>query len=68
VDFSIPKGTVFGLLGPNGAGKTTIVEILEGYRTRSSGEVSVLGSDPEHDEGLRNRIGSSFRRAGSSPT
>jgi ABC-2 type transport system ATP-binding protein len=63
VDFEIRRGTVFGLLGPNGAGKTTIVEILEGYRTRSAGEVSVLGTDPERDEvGLRDRIG--IRRRG----
>ncbi len=46
VDFEVARGEVFGLLGPNGAGKTTIVEILEGYRARSSGIVSVLGLDP----------------------
>ena len=39
-------GEVFGLLGPNGAGKTTTVEILEGYRERDGGDVSVLGADP----------------------
>ena len=38
---------MFGLLGPNGAGKTTTVEILEGYRERDAGEVSVLGDDPQ---------------------
>ena len=49
---------MFGLLGPNGAGKTTTVEILEGYRTRTSGEVSVLGYDPaERSIELRRRIG-----------
>jgi ABC-2 type transport system ATP-binding protein len=49
---------VFGLLGPNGAGKTTTVEILEGYRARTSGEVSVLGHDPAHRSiELRRRIG-----------
>jgi ABC-2 type transport system ATP-binding protein len=48
VDFTIEAGEVFGLLGPNGAGKTTTVEILEGYRTRDSGTVSVLGVDPQH--------------------
>jgi ABC-2 type transport system ATP-binding protein len=49
---------VFGFLGPNGAGKTTAVEILEGYRMRSSGEVSVLGEDPARRSlALRRRIG-----------
>jgi ABC-2 type transport system ATP-binding protein len=68
VDFSIPRGTVFGLLGPNGAGKTTIVEILEGYRTRSGGEVSVLGSDPQEDEpGMRDRIGIVLQESGIEP-
>jgi ABC-2 type transport system ATP-binding protein len=47
VDFEIARGEVFGLLGPNGAGKTTTVEILEGYRRRDGGEVTVLGHDPE---------------------
>src|SRR5262249_50746903 len=46
VSFEIRAGEVFGLLGPNGAGKTTTVEILEGYRKRDSGDVSVLGVDP----------------------
>jgi ABC-2 type transport system ATP-binding protein len=46
VDLSIARGEVFALLGPNGAGKTTTVEILEGYRRRDAGEVSVLGVDP----------------------
>jgi ABC-2 type transport system ATP-binding protein len=58
VDLSIATGEVFALLGPNGAGKTTIVEILEGYRERSSGEVSVLGFDPAKGErAFRERIG-----------
>jgi ABC-2 type transport system ATP-binding protein len=48
VDLDIPTGEIFALLGPNGAGKTTTVEILEGYRDRDSGEVSVLGEDPQH--------------------
>jgi ABC-2 type transport system ATP-binding protein len=47
VDFDIERGEVFGLLGPNGAGKTTTVEILEGYRKRDAGQVTVLGHDPE---------------------
>ena len=46
VDLCVSKGEVFALLGPNGAGKTTIVEILEGHRDRTGGEVSVLGYDP----------------------
>jgi ABC-2 type transport system ATP-binding protein len=58
VDFEIHEGEVFGLLGPNGAGKTTTVEILEGYRKRTAGEVTVLGHDPQ-DPGpeFRQRIG-----------
>ncbi len=52
------RGEVFGLLGPNGAGKTTTVEILEGYRARSEGTVSVLGHDPAlRSIELRRRIG-----------
>ena len=48
VDLDVHRGEVFALLGPNGAGKTTTVEILEGYRQRDAGEVTVLGSDPAH--------------------
>src|ERR1700759_4527375 len=47
IDFEIRTGEVVALLGPNGAGKTTTIEILEGFRARSAGQVSVLGSDPE---------------------
>jgi ABC-2 type transport system ATP-binding protein len=58
VTFDVAEGEVFGLLGPNGAGKTTTVEILEGYRQRDGGEVSVLGYDPgEAPRALRERIG-----------
>jgi ABC-2 type transport system ATP-binding protein len=58
VSFEIQTGEVFGLLGPNGAGKTTTVEILEGYRRRDRGDVSVLGIDPEHARlDWRERIG-----------
>jgi ABC-2 type transport system ATP-binding protein len=58
IDFDIEEGEVFGLLGPNGAGKTTTVEILEGYRKRDAGEVSVLGHDPERPgPAFRQRIG-----------
>jgi ABC-2 type transport system ATP-binding protein len=58
IDFEVRRGEVFGLLGPNGAGKTTTVEILEGYRERSAGEVRVLGFDPgERPRDLRARLG-----------
>jgi ABC-2 type transport system ATP-binding protein len=58
ISFEIAEGEVFGLLGPNGAGKTTTVEILEGYRRRDQGEVTVLGHDPERaGRGFRERIG-----------
>jgi ABC-2 type transport system ATP-binding protein len=58
IDFDVERGEVFGLLGPNGAGKTTTVEILEGYRQRSAGEVRVLGYDPgERSRALRARVG-----------
>jgi ABC-2 type transport system ATP-binding protein len=58
IDLEVQAGEVFAFLGPNGAGKTTTVEILEGYRRRDAGEVSVLGEDP-HDAGRhwRERIG-----------
>jgi ABC-2 type transport system ATP-binding protein len=58
VDFDVRRGEIYGLLGPNGAGKTTTVEILEGYRSRSGGEISVLGLDPgKRPPELRARIG-----------
>ena len=58
VSFAVEAGEVFGLLGPNGAGKTTTVEILEGYRDRDGGQVSVLGHDPESPgPEFRQRIG-----------
>ena len=61
VDLEIAQGEIFSLLGPNGAGKTTTVEILEGFRTRDSGTVSVLGFDPQtrghQSREWRNRIG-----------
>jgi len=58
VDFEVRTGEVFGLLGPNGAGKTTTVEILEGIRQRSSGEVRVLDFDPDNQKNrLKDRIG-----------
>ena len=58
IDLFVSKGEVFALLGPNGAGKTTMVEILEGHRDRSAGDVSVLGYDPgRNDRALKRRIG-----------
>ncbi len=64
VDFEIESGEVFGLLGPNGAGKTTTVEILEGYRSRDAGEVSVLGHDPQRPgRDFRERIGVVLQQA-----
>jgi ABC-2 type transport system ATP-binding protein len=58
ISFEVTEGEVFGLLGPNGAGKTTTVEILEGYRSRDEGQVSVLGHDPGNaPRALRERIG-----------
>jgi ABC-2 type transport system ATP-binding protein len=58
IDLEVQAGEVFAFLGPNGAGKTTTVEILEGYRKRSGGEVRVLGEDPERaGREWRERIG-----------
>jgi ABC-2 type transport system ATP-binding protein len=58
IDLEVRSGEVFAFLGPNGAGKTTTVEILEGYRERDGGEVSVLGSDPvAADRSWRQRVG-----------
>jgi ABC-2 type transport system ATP-binding protein len=58
VSFEIREGEVFGLLGPNGAGKTTTIEILEGYRPRDQGTVSVLGADPARPpRSWRGRVG-----------
>ena len=58
IGFEVRRGEIFGLLGPNGAGKTTTVEILEGYRARSAGEVRVLGFDPgQRPRELRARVG-----------
>jgi ABC-2 type transport system ATP-binding protein len=58
IDFEVHTGEVFGLLGPNGAGKTTTVEILEGIRQRSGGEVRVLDFDPDKQKKkLKDRIG-----------
>jgi ABC-2 type transport system ATP-binding protein len=65
IDFEVAQGEVFGLLGPNGAGKTTTVEILEGYRRRDGGIVSVLGHDPERrPRDLRRRVGIVLQSSG----
>jgi ABC-2 type transport system ATP-binding protein len=65
VSFEVASGEVFCLLGPNGAGKTTIVEILEGYRTRTAGEARVLGQDPAHSpRELRERVGIVLQQCG----
>ena len=58
IDLEVRQGEVLALLGPNGAGKTTAVEILEGYRHRDAGQVTVLGSDPaRRDRSLRSKVG-----------
>jgi ABC-2 type transport system ATP-binding protein len=58
IELDVGAGEIFAFLGPNGAGKTTTVEILEGYRTRDSGEVNVLGIDPQRaDRDWRQRVG-----------
>jgi ABC-2 type transport system ATP-binding protein len=68
IDLHVDRGEVFALLGPNGAGKTTTVEILEGYRLRSDGEVSVLGHDPANQElDLRREIGIVLQSTGVDP-
>jgi len=68
IDLDVAEGRVFALLGPNGAGKTTTVEILEGYRNRSAGEVSVLGSDPQNaDAPFRRRVGIVLQSTGVEP-
>ena len=68
LSFEVEQGEVFGLLGPNGAGKTTTVEILEGYRQRSAGEVRVLGRDPEErDRRLQERVGIVLQSCGFYP-
>jgi ABC-2 type transport system ATP-binding protein len=68
VSFDVEPGEIFGLLGPNGAGKTTTVEILEGYRERSAGEVRVLGHDPQQrDRRLQERVGIVLQSCGFYP-
>jgi ABC-2 type transport system ATP-binding protein len=68
ISFEVGRGEVFGLLGPNGAGKTTTVEILEGHRRRSGGDVRVLGWDPgERAIELRARVGIVLQSCGTYP-
>jgi ABC-2 type transport system ATP-binding protein len=68
IDLTVDVGGVFALLGPNGAGKTTTVEILEGYRQRTAGEVSVLGYDPAgRARALRERVGIVLQSTGVDP-
>jgi ABC-2 type transport system ATP-binding protein len=65
IDLDIKPGEIFALLGPNGAGKTTTVEILEGYRRRDSGEVSVLGYDPGRERArIKPRVGIVLQKTG----
>ena len=65
IDFTVRRGEIYGLLGPNGAGKTSTVEILEGYRERSAGHVSVLGFDPnDRPRELRARVGIVLQSSG----
>ncbi|MDQ3765874.1 MAG: ABC transporter ATP-binding protein [Actinomycetota bacterium] len=68
IDVQVGEGEVFSLLGPNGAGKTTTVEILEGYRERTSGDVNVIGYDPARGErDFKQRIGIVLQRTGVEP-
>lgn len=69
VSFDIRRGETFALLGPNGAGKSTTIEILEGYRDRSGGDVRVLGVDPRQgDLRWRSRLGIVLQGTGEAPT
>jgi ABC-2 type transport system ATP-binding protein len=68
ISFDVTRGEVFAMLGPNGAGKTTTTEILEGYRARSGGTVSVLGHDPaKRERALKQRMGIVLQSTGIDP-
>jgi ABC-2 type transport system ATP-binding protein len=68
LDLHVDRGEVFALLGPNGAGKTTTVEILEGFRSRTAGEIDVLGHDPgRQEESFKQRIGIVLQSTGVDP-
>jgi ABC-2 type transport system ATP-binding protein len=64
VSFTIEQGEIFGIVGPNGAGKTTTIESIIGLREADSGQISVLGLDPQKDsQALGNRIGTQLQQA-----
>ena len=68
ITLRVARGEIFAFLGPNGAGKTTTVEILEGFRERTGGTVSVLGADPtDGGRDWRNRIGSVLQESSAEP-
>src|SRR4029077_8231999 len=68
IDIEIARGEVFALLGPNGAGKTTTVEILEGFRSRDAGDITVLGYDPASgDRDMKERVGIVLQSTGIDP-
>ena len=68
IDLRVERGEVFALLGPNGAGKTTAVEIMEGHRARSGGEVNILGYDPgKREAAFKQRIGIVLQETGVEP-
>ncbi len=68
IDLSVPTGSIFALLGPNGAGKTSTIEILEGYRERTAGDLEVLGEDPAlSGRAFRERIGIMLQEGGLEP-
>jgi ABC-2 type transport system ATP-binding protein len=68
IDLDVQRGEIFAFLGPNGAGKTTTVEILEGFRARSEGEVRVLGVDPARaGSAWRNRVGCVLQESAAEP-
>ncbi len=68
VDLDVRRGEIFAFLGPNGAGKTTVVEILEGFRERTAGDVTVLGADPARADGAwRDRVGVVLQESSAEP-
>jgi ABC-2 type transport system ATP-binding protein len=68
ISFDVARGEVFAMLGPNGAGKTTTTEILEGYRARTGGTVTVLGHDPaKRERALKDRMGIVLQSTGIDP-
>jgi ABC-2 type transport system ATP-binding protein len=70
ISFEVERGEVFGFIGPNGSGKTTTIEILEGYRSRTAGDVSVLGVDPQgaRTRSWRERVGLVLQECELEPT